>query len=259
MDELSQFEKVEQYVLGKMTPEEVSAFEHSLETDAELYKSVQRKRMLLGSIKMAHEEGLKSKISAIQERTSVDLGQNSELRTGKFRKLTSVLAIAASILLIILAFWYLMPRSDQQLARQYFNPYPDVLSQRLEEKGFFGSHESETYLKSGMTEYNTQDYISSTSSLTSYIDQAPSEHPFLSEGKLYLALSYFQLQNYPESTNILLQLDESSNPEMSNVIDWYLGLSYLAEGKRAEAKIKLAALRNDDKYSARAEALLEVF
>jgi len=259
MDELSQFEKVERYVLGKMTPEETSAFEHSLQTDAKLSESVQRKRMLLGSIKLAHEEDLKSKISAIQERTSIDLSQNSEIRPRKFRKLSTALTIAASVLLIILAIWYLIPKSDQQLARQYFTPYPDVLSQQIEERGFFGSHESETYLKAGMSEYNTQDYSSSTSSLASYINEAPLEHPFLQEGSLYLALSYFQVQNYPESTNILLRLDEVPNTDLGNVIDWYLGLSYLAEGKRAEAKIKLTVLSNDDKYSARAEALLESF
>ena len=257
MDELDRFERIERYVMGRMTSSEAGDFEGLMEKDLQLAEAVQRKQLLLNGLKINHQENLMAKIKSIQASTAEELDSALAHRSSKLRRLAIAASIAATILLIALGLWLLLPPSNEQLARQFFEPYPDVLSEKIEQKGFFGSHPSENYLEKGMAEYELGNYQEGIIAINNYLKEAPPEHPFLQESRLYLAISHFLLKDYERSTALLLDLDQDSAFERRKLVDWYLGLSLLAEGKETAAVDKLDELSNDKDYNQKVQIILD--
>ncbi len=257
MDELDRFERIERYIMGRMTSSEAGEFEGLMEKDLQLSEAVQRKRLLLNGLKMNHQENLMAKIKSIQANTADELDSGLAKKNNWVRRLSIPVSVAAAVLLIALGLWFLFPPSNEQLARQFFESHPDLLSEKIEQKGFFGSHPSESYLKKGMTDYELGNYQNGIIAIDDYLKQAPAEHPFLQESKLYLAISHFQLKNYERSTEILRKLDQDPTFELNKLTDWCLGLSLLAEGKEEEAIDKLEELSKDKSYSQKVQSILD--
>ena len=158
------------------------------------------------------------------------------------------LAIAASLLLLLAAGWFLMRQptfdSPAELAMANFEPYANIA------KTFERGSTDDSIKADAFRAYEAGDFPTAESNFRKL--PADGVHSF------YLGQSLLAQQDFIGAQPIFLELTQSTFP-LNRESDYYLALALVGLGRQAEAKTLLQAIiaRDGHVMAAEAERLLE--
>lgn len=234
-------ERVENYLLGIMSPEERLVFEEELKSNSELSASLDEARDLMVGIEDHFDNELKSKLRHIE-------GPDNKAKVvylKKRRNLRWSLVAAIAVLLIIATFYLIPGDQPSELYAQYYSDYPNIieLQQRAE-----SSPISTAFLFYQQGNWNAADksfqtLISSDQSLI---------YPHF-----YRAISRLNLNDPSEAINELETVIRSNDERFLQPAKWYLALAHLRKGDTAASKTILGEIASTEgNYATEAAALV---
>ena len=238
------FELIEAYLEGKLTGEELKAFEKRTESDSDFASLVQDYSIAIKSIEEFGKQKLKNRLRKIHFEEITN-----KTRFGR-RELLKLAAVFIGLLIVSGPFLYnyLSGGSNyQNLYADNFALYPDILSQRSENGNLM--------LDEAMSYYKNRDF-ENASVLFQKLDSQN-----LSMGnaiKLYSGISYLGAEKTDEAEIIFRNIiNEKENP-FAGQANWYLALLTIKRENPEDAKILLAEIIQNKSYNhAKATKLLD--
>ena len=110
------YRHIDDYILNRLSPQEVDAFEDELDKDNDLLKEVESRILVLDSIEFLENDKLKLRLKTL-EKSSI-----------KHQKPIIMLAVAASIILLIVMGFFVykwqLPAKNSDLFAEFYEPYP---------------------------------------------------------------------------------------------------------------------------------------
>lgn len=177
------------------------------------------------------------KIDARTQATAAPVQQN------KSRVLPiKLLMSAASIAAIGLLLFFMLPSTsnDGYQLQDYFDTYPDVLSNQV--RGV-ATESNIVNIRDGMFAYTIHDFSKASTLLSSIAkDQEGYE-----AAKFYSAIAYLGKGDAKTCSEILERMSAKEYP-FTDGIQWYLALSYVELGEKEKAKSFLQAIVNTEHY-----------
>lgn len=265
MDELNQNELIEQYVQGKLSGPQLTAFKNRLATDAAFRTEVALEQAVIRNLKTVGRAEMKTKLESFHAEITPApyapaptegalLNQLKEYISGVLAWLTAkpYLAMAAAsvvILLISTLVFFNHRPGPAAIYAAYYEPYP------LET--YRSAPATDSLAAEAALAYQAGNYPRSITLFKQVLANKKDEkalfylaNAYLSAGRPRLAIRTYQtyLQNYQEFA-----------PEAS----WYLGLSYVKAGQpRAAQKIFTALAHHqtpENEYQTKAAEILEKY
>lgn len=255
-------EQLDRYLLKRMSTEEQTTFEASLKQNPELALKVKLHSEMAQGIQTYVNRNMRGKLKTFQQEwydkqknKTIEITRATEIKKEKVvpqakrRTLAPILAIAASLLLVLsVAFWVInSPQSAEELYLAYYEPYPSMFSSR--------SATSEQALMEANEHYIHRTYGQALLGFEKLLQDQPDNAKLLlvsgicqmEEGKLEEAKTKFQkiIDN-----NDLYLLDQAI---------WYMALVELKQNNESAAQKLLKELVAKPKADrkAKAEKLLE--
>ena len=203
-------EQVEQYLSGAMNEADQAAFEARLKDEAELQEDVAFMKLLN---KSGFNAGFKEEMDAFHE----ELFPEKEARLSTVRRWIPY-AAAVLIFLSLAVYFLLSPQpAIEQLASDYFQPFPNYVSMR--------SIDMDENFSLGLKKYS--------------LNQFDSAYYFLSQARVGDAYAT-DLAFYAGISSLALQKNDVAIASFSNLLQerskydqqirWYLALAYLGQG-----------------------------
>lgn len=201
----SVFEKIEQYVNGGLTQEEVINFESELTINGELASMVKLYSTIdtemRNNERFSEEEiALKKTLNRLNATYFKSGSQQAKENVTPVKKLKTFqwisYAIAASVIILV-AVLFLNKTSPQRLANNYVSKNLTILSVTMNDS-------SDDTLQAGIAAYNNKQYDRALQFFKNY----NTNHPQSGSVKEYLALVYLITKNYDSA---LHRFDELSN------------------------------------------------
>lgn len=173
------------------------------------------------------------------------------------------IGIAASILLVVGAFYLLMPTQNadgKALYASYFSPpAEDVredLEMLLEGTGFAINKEELLDIKEGLKAYVKKDYNKTISVFEPWL--AKDSKAFDQNQLRYLlAVSQMAVEDTEAAIKNLKLLEETEGFNKKEGVEWYLALAYLKEKDHGNAKAYLDLVKDSEQYGPAASDLLK--
>ena len=279
MDNFKEIERIENYLLGNLDEQAQQAFEKEMAADAALQKEVQFHQYILKGIQKGEDKTLKTAINQTTTNLEVD---------GFFREYEKVeetvplekkeptivkpifskqlLYIAASLLVLIVAAFYVWPTLNKQnhdLFSKYFKIDKAQLDNKISSLSSFGignpDQVSNHALRNALKDYKScSDLPCAYNSFANYQKDFPKDETPL----FYIALSNMEADKYIEATKIWEQLSKNKKSEWASSAYWYLGLTYLKVPDKEEKGLTIfreIATDINAPYSKEAQDLLEEY
>lgn len=267
MEENQHLTEIDDYLLGKMSATEKQEFEQRMEQDVPLKKDVTIQSELLEGMKAYRQkENFMATMSGIHEEYKQSLEPKVEtaakvIAIDKKRNwLRPILAIAASITLLIFALQYFSTPSDYtQLAQVNFSPYEDILTNQISASGA-ASDPNATFIPSledAIAAYNIKDFATAEQQFLAFKNSATTRNLLVLLADFYLAQIALKNSNYIEATKLLEPLSTIQGLPFSSEIHWYLGLAYLGEQKLEKAQDSFNKISSNETFGTPAKKLLE--
>ncbi len=238
MDE-KQTEIMEAYLQGKLSATEKEAFESQLEQDQDLRAALQNHQRMMNAIR---ETEFRKVLKEIQQ-------QKEEKQGPKIRRTNPMLiGIAASVLLLIGAFWVFMPNQNQKLNRQ--------LATVALDPGLPTSLSATTNpdFAEGMNAFKREDYETARNLWQPLLIESPTNDTLL----FYMAQIELEATNNGSAQEKFRQLLNQSGSIFFEKAHWYLAVALLREGKIEEAtKLLREVQQKEGVRSDEAEELLK--
>lgn len=230
-----EFEYIERFYEGDLTPEEQREFERIKSENKEFASKVSDYKQIVTGIQNFHQEKFLNKL---------DNWDREESKENFFNTNRVYLRAAAAVLLIMIpiGIWLITTSSPyQSLYQKYYQPYPDVVSNRSLENNF----------QEAMEAYNNAQYEQAISFLKPFRDS--NEFPL---AKIYLAECYLNIDETESAKSIFIHLKKVSN--IRDLAEWRLALINLRQANVEATKELLNDIVNSPghDYQANAEELL---
>lgn len=254
--------KIEEYLRGDLSSEEVKNFEHRLKTDEDFKREFEFEKQLFETINeesWSFSDPNSKKVNDYKTLTQekdiqnlkVSLNKiNKESSKHKKTKLSYILYLAAaSVIIFLVVFQFLKSQKPSQTELYYkYANYQDLPS-------FVTRSSSESYnnLVEAKEDFEQQDYQTSIDKFSSVLDKKTGDARIY----LYLGLANLELQQYDEAEKMFNQLINS------DLIDhqkgyWYKALLYLKKGELESARNELNFITENQYYNhIKAQELLE--
>ena len=262
-----QQDRIDRFLRGDMDDNERREFDEELSRDADLTFAFGETETALDAIELAEDRALKARLQALESSlgthaatpppaSEVPAPAPAVEPTATVRSLKplqrsrwTLLAYAASLLLLLSAAWFVLRPSGPepgQLAMDYFEPYPN-LAYSLQRGDDGSDPRAAAYLA-----YESGDYATAVRLL--------SELPESGARAFYLGQSYLALEEFAAAEE---QFIDAQVPDF-NLHDearYYMALAQIGQGKLMEATMPLHTVISnseaDDQLVARARELLE--
>ena len=232
MEKKYTFDEIQNYLNSEMSSEAVILFEETLEENEDLKNDLNLFKDIEADLGNTELEEFKKKIKSFSEKKTESIFQNSNQTFSLFRK---VVSIAASILLIAFAGWWIINQNNTvldnelvALANDNFIHYP------AQEESRGNEVKSEIYAS-----YEAKEYQLAAITLEQFGIENNSQ-----EALFFAAISYIGINNNEKAIDLLLDLDKTSF--LANKIQYYLGLAYLKQGKKTKAINALKLINKSD-------------
>lgn len=220
-------QRIEQYLAGKLSPEELAAFENELAMNEDLKKSL---TLEIATRTGAFAAGIKDQKEQLHARFYELKSEEAKIVPARRRMLYAG-AIAAAIVLLV-SFFVFVPRTPSSgpelFAANYERPLASVMRG---EDGF------EAY-KAAQIAYAEGDFAKAATQYETALQNAL--FPAKDEARFYLAIAQMELDQNEAAANNFQQLSDS--PDYSQMGAWYDALLSLKLAQIDEAKVKLNAI-----------------
>ena len=244
--EKESFQIIEEYLLDKMSSKEKEIFEQKLTKDTNLKQEFDIINSIFQSTELSVKEKMKIDLENIHRRNF----QTTKPPIAKIVRISPFYKRAAIVFLLICASISLWVFSNQngsipqdQLYASYFEPTELAISYR--------GNQANRELENLQELFNAKKYRVFISELEDYkMDENDNPVLKLAKGQAHLELNQFSLAE--NNFKSLL-----TNPLYKDQANWYLGLSYLKQGKSKESLNYLSEITNQNKYGNLAKELME--
>ena len=244
--EQQDMEWMEDYLLGRQSPEEAAATLRKIESDEAVKKLHDAMLEVIEVTKynnrQSHLADLKALEASLPDLTPA-LTEAAEpappaIDPVAVTKPLQWLAIAAAVLLMVGLFWvYNQPSSHEQLATRNFKPYPNI-----ELPAYRNQPTQKELYAQALQHYEAQQYEQSITLLKRLpaADLPPAVH-------FYLGNAYFANQQFEEAVASFEAFQKQAKAyDLEDLGQWYLALAYLRQGKTDPAKHLLETLSKSD-------------
>jgi len=244
MNTIKTIENIEHYIEGKLSGDELNAFNDALKTDPEFAKMTEDFKLAIRSVEEFGKLELKKQLKQIHLEEI-----KTKPQTGR-RELLRFAAIFIGFLIISAPFLYNYFTGNpnyQNLYENNFSLYPDILSQRGETHNLM--------LEEAISYYKNKDF-ENASVLFHNLDVQ--DQPFANAIKLYCGISYLGAGNILLANDVFTGIINDIENPFHGQAKWYLALSYLSQGNITDARPLLEDIVSKKTYNhARANQILK--
>jgi len=238
-------EKIDNYILGRLSPKEEEGFAQELKSNPDMTILYKQRLLLLEGIEAQGDIELKKRLKDIHKKFEGE-DQAIEKSGGPGRSI--FLLLAAATLAALAYFFYsqdLKPvkMEDEKIYASSYEPYEFSSGTR--------SDEADKSFGNAVAQYNNKEYDAASNSFEKLLtlDSQNLEYKF------GYALSKL-LGSTPEEGKDLMQLIISKNdPVFKDQAIWFLGLAELKSGNREKAKQLFMTLSKDSQADHHKDAI----
>ncbi len=230
------YQLIDDYLLGRLSEDESARIKEHIASDNEFAEKVQMHQAVIDGLAEHASEELKS-----------ELNSNRVKPKASDKPVASVLkklGYAAVLLLLVgvAGYFYLSrPTLSENLYQEYFTPYPNRVTEGARgTQSYFAelSDEDKATITKSLEAYENQEYHSVISNLEKMAELL-NEYPAL---KFYLALSHSQSGNPEKAIKYFEELKSTPEDFYSEVLPWYLSMSYLQNNQPEMARGQLTII-----------------
>lgn len=241
MMEKNMQEKIDKYLLGKLSEKELADFEKELSEHPELAEDVRLQQESLEMIDLMGDEKIRAQIKKVHSKMTVP---PKPKRNRLFLIVSSIAAVLALTLI-----WSLFIKtnpifSPEKIYTTHFEPFPMNFAKR-------GANEKE--LVNASTLYSQKKYNKAIP-----IFENLSDKNIDTQIDLALGISYLELEEYNKAISTFEKLIITKDPLYEHHSYWYAALGYLKMNDVAKCKeyLSLAAKKNPSQYKSKVAQLL---
>ncbi len=251
MDKQLFYERIESYLDGSMAVSARLAFEQEMSSDAELAKEVALHRQIHSSLQGEKIHAFRKVLQVVDAQWSYP-GPKTQHSGRLLPLLRPVMAIAASLAILFMA-WQFLIRNDhsdsgQRAFETYFEPYPMILHQRSASE----EQDSAALLNKAIQDYAEGRFAEAALSFQQ-LEQAEPDHIVYS---FYRALALLSSGQADQAIPILDNITARPGHLFSEQGRWYLALALWETGRETEAREMLEGIRQHEfRYSQSRELL----
>jgi len=238
-----EFDQIEEYLSGKLSPEERAKFESNLEKDTQFKEKVENRRRILRGIEMAYNQELKDLLVKEEAKMPHLKPENKN----RIRSLYPLVGMAATVTLLIIAFFALRDRSldNSGLYAQYYQPYPNVEVPVSRSE----SNDANPFIL-----YERGNYGEALTQFSALRTSKPDDPALL----FYSGICQMELKSGEDAISSFKELLGLDANKYTRPSKWYLALAYLKSEQSSEAISYLNELTQiDDVYAKKAAELLD--
>lgn len=245
----SRQDKIDEYLLGAGSAADRSAFEAELALDDELRTQFEDTQNAMAAIEIFEDANLKARLQNLETELSTATAsapkQEAKVVAMKPKAKTNRtwMAIAASLLLLLTAGWFLMRQPTMvpggELAMNNFEPYDNIAYT------FERGTSDDSIEASAFRAYEAGDYASAEMNF----DKIPATEI----RSFYKAQSLLAQRKFSEAETIFQKLSVTENPFQAES-QYYRALSLVGLERADEARTLLQSITADEKHVSFAEA-----
>lgn len=260
---------IQSYLEGTLDGNAERIFENRLQQDEAFVQRVEQEQNLLNGLKKAGQNRLKEKLKNVQEgldkKGFFEEKESLTTEQAKSAKVFSIfnkrnLAIAASLLILVLAYFNFPTQSNLDIEQTFAShfPYQDKISESIEDEiseiGYTASEkEIQEQLLAALAVYNQEKYNEAIPLFNQILSQKPDQL----YAQLYLGQSYLNVGNWGEASKLLQPLGENISFPLRADALWGNAYSFLKQEKNQKAIPILQQLTQfENQYQKAATALL---
>lgn len=221
MNQQNNIDLIEQYLSNELSDAERKELEAQLETDKDLANELDRRQTAHQMIDFMISESLRNQLKALEAEDSKVVSLASRTRR------LYTLAIAASVIILIGAFFFLIPGgqslSNQQLAMNYYEA--PVFTMRSS-----GDETIEANLAAGLQALRDTDYRAAIQNL----EQISPENDQYIMARYYLGHAHFLAREYTAAGNYFAEVINSNDIRYIEDAQWYALLSCLSQDQTCQ-------------------------
>ena len=223
-----EYNRIDDYLLGRLEGDGLTAFEQQLQTDMEFAKRVNQQKNALDLLRKVGDFEMKKEVQEVQ-----DLFEKGKQSKSLLIVLRPWLVAAASIALLVFAYVAFQVPTAEQLFNSNYLAYDTGYGNRA------GTDPVEMKLAEASKYYKEQKYAEALP----IFESAQSE---IKEAKLLLmtGITYLELNQFDKAQASFSQLVTQKDPAFQYHGLWYSAMSYLKAGDIEKAKNQLQQLVN---------------
>lgn len=256
------YDKIDRYIEGRMSTEELQDFEQKLKVDETLADAVALQSDLLKGIELFGDQQLRENIQQAEQNYTKKESFRKQQKP-RVIKLFSIrnMAIAASFLILIVASYFLLRPTDQpgRLYANYFQMDQPALDNEIEELSLIGmgiaDRERRDQLKSGLELVQAQQYEEAVTVLRAHLQTYPEDEV----AGYFLGLSLMQTKSFEQAILALAPLEADKESEYNEEATWLQALSWLQleDGQNNAVQLLEQIAEESGTYSSQAALLLK--
>ncbi len=238
MTNKEQNDRIEQYLLKNMKDNAREAFEYELNSDLDLKKLTEKKRLLIRGITAGFNAELKLKLKKEDKRLK---------RMVKTRRIKFISGIAAVLVIGVFSTFFLnsLKQDPIKIYEKHYQAYPNIsipLSRSNE------NTDNPYYL------YEKGDFQAALTGLNALIDDKPGDEAAL----FYAAIIYMELADFENAIEYLIRVTGENSNRFTRPANWYLSLAYIHSDKLEIAAKYLDKLAGEnDVYGKNSKKILK--
>lgn len=234
-------ELIEAYLEKSATSAQTEEVEQRLEGDSTFRAQMEIIKELPSAV-MTDVEGFRSDLKSI-------INENKPIQQAKIRQLPLskvLLALAASLALVLAINFLLNDRKPTDLYASYFTLPPENISVR-------SNNDQSANLTIALEAYSSHQYNTANGQFKAFLENQPQHQG----ARFFYSLSLLAESQFAEAQNNLLLLQDNAG-SYRNSVTWYLGLIQLKLGKTSDALPYFTQLAiEENSYQKQAKEILK--
>jgi len=241
-----EFEIIENYFSGKLGETEKQSFQQKLESDPAFAERVNKYSLAKRIVWEVARSEMKKNLEYLHKSLS---------KTGKLNAIGyNPIRLAAAILILLglagaFYFSFLKVKSSDKLFAEYFEPYPDVISNRGENTTL------DPLVSEAIASYKKRDFAGAWVKFNEWSNKDQSPDDFIT---LYRGISGLKSGHESEATELFSKIRDGNSKTLYEQSTWFLALSWLKTGDKEKALPLLKELSDKNLFnSGKAKLLLK--
>lgn len=228
-------EIIEKALKNQLTPSERDLFD-SYMNDPEFAKEYSYRISVKEAITIEERTKIKAQLQELE--SNVETGE--PVNKGKIFNIRPIISIAASLLIIVGAYFVLKPYASGEFntniyASYYEKPSLDIIDVQ---RSAAPTKNSDQLI---LDAYNSNDY----EAFLSLLESNPIEDP---RTELFRGIAHLEMDNWEEAKKIFKSLSENENSKLAGEAIWYEALTYTKLKDNAKVIALLKKLKRKDHY-----------
>lgn len=217
---------IDDYLMNRLSKNELTEFEYNMQNNKELYNSVQLRKLIIKGIKSNEKDKLKSRLKIIHNEV------NKKHQKSKYILWRRVAAVAAVFLVIMAYFTFSSTNKvdSKELYASNFEAYPISLVNR--------SDEGKDELIQLNSLYRNKEYKAALA----IIHQIQEKEELNSRLQLAAGICLMELDKTTEARSYFKMIINKHDLRLTETAHWYTALSFIKENNLTTAKEELSKI-----------------